>query len=67
MEYEIGMNIEIIHLEGDEYNKYDGRIGTITSIENGLLYGNWGLFTIDPDIDSIKCITNTKNWSGKTN
>ena len=39
MKYEVGMNIEIIHLEGDEYNKYDGRIGTITNIKDGLLYG----------------------------
>lgn len=48
----IGDKIHIYHLEGED--NYDGREGTITSIDDlGQLHGTWGGLAIIPEVDSF--------------
>ena len=53
-QYRTGMSIEILELNSSiqKKKKYKGEISFIDM--NGLLYGTWGQFVINPEVDKIK-------------
>ncbi len=55
--YKIGDIIKIIKMEGESH--YDGRIGTITCIDDiGQLHGTWGGLAVNLEVDTIEKIEN---------
>lgn len=52
--YRAGQLIKIIDV--DEFPEYNGKIGVITDIINGELYGTWGKCAILPNFDIIEVI-----------
>ena len=52
----IGDTIRINHLEGED-NRYDGKEGIITSIDDrGQLHGTWGGLAVIPQEDDFTII-----------
>ena len=52
----IGDTIRINHLEGED-NRYDGKEGIITSIDDrGQLHGTWGGLAVIPEEDDYTII-----------
>lgn len=57
----IGDTIRINHLEGED-NRYEGREGTITSIDSkGYLHGTWGGLSVIPEEDDFTIIKRSTN------
>lgn len=55
MNFEVGMKVRIIRMEGEP--SYSGRIGDITSIDSiGQLHGTWGGLAIQPENDSLEIL-----------
>lgn len=52
--YRVGQLIKIIDV--DEFPEYSPKIGVITDIINGELYGTWGKCAILPNFDIIEVI-----------
>lgn len=56
MEIEIGMNVKIIHLEG-ENEVYDGREGVVEHIDSiGQLWGTWGGLAVIQEVDDFEIL-----------
>ena len=56
MEIKVGDKIRIVHLKGED-NTYDGREGTVESIDGiGQLHGTWGGLAVIPEEDEFKRI-----------
>ena len=50
-EIKVGDHIRIIHLNGED-SRYDGREGTVESIDSiGQLHGTWGGLAVIPEED----------------
>lgn len=52
----VGTRIRILHMEGED-DSYDGRIGTVLSIDGvGQLHGTWGSLAVIPELDSFQVV-----------
>ena len=57
----IGDIIRINHLDGED-NRYDGKEGIITSIDDrGQLHGTWGGLAVIPEEDDFTIIKRNTN------
>ncbi len=51
-----GTRIKIIHLQGED-DRYDGRTGTVTYIDDiNQLHGTWGSVAIIPETDAYEIV-----------
>ena len=54
--HHLGEEVYLEKVQGEP--EYSGLRGKVTGTKNGLLYGTWGDFGVDPSVDSVTIINN---------
>jgi len=52
--YHLGEEVYLEKVQGEP--QYNGLRGKVTGTKNGLLYGTWGDFGVDPSVDHISVV-----------
>ena len=56
VDFKEGMNIRIVHLDGED-DAFDGKEGKIVYVDSlGQLHGTWGGLAIIPEVDDFKVL-----------